>query len=191
MDRSNLSTKSSEASGIPDTDFIDVLEAFEDSDLLEPHHDSELKELFRSRNRFDGEVIYYAISGEDEVLATFTFLYSEEEWKGNADSYREQVDINSDLLDMIFSKQGFQETMDDIVTPFMVIVAKDRALELEVPAENKIENEVPSVPDVEYRELEIDTTVSVAVDIAKYFHSLIDEQKIKEELREQVVVSEE
>lgn len=191
MDRDDLSAESTEAVGIPDDDFIEVLTIFEESHWVEPHHKAELKEVFRSRHFYDGEIVYYAVSGEGDVLVTFTILYGEKEWKGNADNYRVKVDINPDLFDMIFSEQGFREVMNDVVSRYHIVKPDERALELEIPSGGNIQNESDEASDTKLRELETTVTIGVTVSIAEYFDGLVDEESIKEGLRNHIGVSEE
>jgi hypothetical protein len=189
MDKNDLSTDQAEARGLPDTDFVDVLELFEDSNLLEPHHNAELEEVFRSRDGFGGEIIYYAVSDKDEILATFTFLYSKKEWKGDAENYRAEIEINPELFEMIFSEEWFEEAMDFIITPFMVMRPEERSLELEIPAKGNITGS-DTIPDMKYREVEINATINVVVDIAKYFRDRIDEKQVTRGLHEYIGVFE-
>jgi len=188
MDRDDLSAESTEAVGVPDDDFIEVLTIFEESHWVEPHHNAELKELFRSRYFYDGEIVYYAVSDEGDVLVTFTVLYGEKEWNGNADNYRVKVDINPDLFDMIFSEQGFTEVMNDVVSMYHVVKPEERALELEIPSEGNIQNESDEASDTELREIATTTTIGVTVSIAEYFNGLVDEESIKEGLRNHIGV---
>jgi hypothetical protein len=191
MDRDDLSAESNEAVGVPDDDFIEVLTIFEESHWVEPHHNAELMELFRSRHFFDGEVPYYAVSDEGEVLVTFTFQYGEDEWSGTAENYRVKVDINPDLFDMIFSEQGFKETMNDVVSLYHVVKPQERALELEIPSKDNIQDKSDSGSDTELREIGTNTTIGVTVDIARYFADIIDEDRVKEGLRDHIGVPEE
>lgn len=170
MDEDELEDLSSGRDDFEDSGFMAVLQVFEDSSLVDPHHNCGVSELFESKDSFEGQVIYYVRSGSGErIIGSIQFFYNEWLWRGFAEEYKGQIDFQTSLLEMLYSEQEFKSLVDTIGTEYMMAVLEERAIDLEIPGE----------PDIEV----IKKTLQRFVELSEFFHSRVSNETGPESFR--------
>ena len=153
-----------------DSDFIDMLHIFEHSELVDPHHNCGVAELFESKDSFEGQVIYYVRSSSDEkIIGSIQFFYNEWLWRGFAEEYRGQIDFESSLLEVLYSEEEFKSLVDAVGTEYMVGVPDERVVVLEIPGEHDLE--------------EIKETLQRVIELSEFFHSRVSKETGPESFR--------
>jgi len=171
MDEDELEDLASGRDDFADSDFIAILQVFEGSDLVDPHHNCGVSELFESKDSFEGQVIYYVRSGSGEkIIGSIQFFYNEWLWRGFAEEYKAQIDFETSLLEVLYSEEEFSSLVDATGTEYMVAVPEERAIVLEIPDE----------PDLE----QVRETLQRSVEFSEFFHSRVSNETGPENFRE-------
>jgi len=170
MDEDDLEDLDSRGDEFADPDFIDVLQVFEQSDLVESHHNCDISELFESKDNFEGQVVYYAVSDNNgDIIGSIQFFYNEWLWRGFADEYKGQIDFDSGLLEVLYSEEEFKSLVEAVGTEYMMAASEERSIILKIPGE----------PDLE----DIQEMLHKFVELSGFFHSRISNEKGSESFR--------
>ena len=164
MERDDLSEDLASGSDeFADPEFIQILEVFEDSELVESHHNCGLTDLFDSKDSFEGQVAYHAFSdNSSNIIGSIQFFYNEWLWRGFAEEYRGQIDFEPGLLRILYSEQEFKSFVEAVGTEYMEAAPEERSIVLEIPGE----------PDLE----KIQDTLQKAVELSRFFNSRVSDK---------------
>jgi hypothetical protein len=191
MDKEDTSSGSdlSGGSGLPDPDFLDILQTIDDLRKIEPHHNCFTKELLSHRNPGEGTIIFYLTDIDGNIQASITFKNREENWNGESMYYQAEIDFSSELFASAFSNEDIKDLEDLFSDLFVVVMPEpDFSLHLRIPSEKSLRTVDGYPNNQEQRQAGITSTLSKVQMIADYFQSLENSQYHIENLKQRAKI---